>query len=113
MPHRDARLRISDILDSIRKIQTYVQDLDFDNFAKNPILVDSVLLNFIVIGEAASHIPEELKDAHLEIPWQDMIGMRNVVAHTYFRLDLKIVWRTIHNNFDRIVPLLEELIRIV
>lgn len=72
MPPRDLNLRISDIIGSIEKIQNYVRHLGFADFSQDSKLVDSVLLNFIVIGEAANHIPEDITDAHPEIPRQKM-----------------------------------------
>lgn len=81
MPPRDPEYRIQDILNAIDKILTYVEDLDYQAFIEDAKTVDSVLLNFIVIGEAASHIPEDVMEKHPEIPWYEMRSMRNVIAH--------------------------------
>lgn len=54
--------------------------------------------NFIVIGEAARHIPDDITAQHPEIPWREMRGLRNVVAHAYFTVSPAILWRTITDD---------------
>jgi uncharacterized protein with HEPN domain len=65
-----------------------IADLDDD-----PSLLESVLFNFIVIGEAARHIPEPIRQRAPAIPWLDVSGMRNVIAHGYFDVNIPILWR--------------------
>jgi uncharacterized protein with HEPN domain len=67
--------------------------------------VDAVIRNFIVIGEAAYHIPEEICWTNPEIPWSDMRSMRNFVVHEYFGVNYKILWDTIRIDLPPVVPL--------
>jgi uncharacterized protein with HEPN domain len=69
--------RITDILDSIRKIQKYVEALKFDDFRQDEKAIDAVIRNFIVIGEAARNIPEDVSSKYPNIPWRLMGDMRN------------------------------------
>ncbi len=62
-----------------------------------PPLKHLFLRNFEIFGEAASRISPELRQAHPEIPWRDIIDMRNRLIHAYFDIDMTIVWKTIHN----------------
>lgn len=110
MPPRDWRLRISDILQAIAKIQTYTRAMDFDQFTQDEKTIDAVVRNITVIGEAAGAVPSEIANAHPEIPWQDMRDMRNVVVHVYFGLNRQILWDTIQSNLQPLVPLLQALL---
>jgi uncharacterized protein with HEPN domain len=70
----------------------------------------AVQLNFIVIGEAAGHIPQAVQEAHPEVLWPLMRAMRNRLVHVYFSIDPHIVWNTIHND---LLPLVEPLKRLL
>lgn len=80
MPPRDWRLRIEDILEAIHKTQRYVSGLSFDEFCADDKVVDAVVRNLEVIGEAARHIPPEIESRHPGVPWGEMRGMRNIGA---------------------------------
>ena len=84
--------------------------MTFEEFSKNKMLVQSVLYNFVIIGEASSNIPEEIQSLDPTIPWRKMSDMRNVMAHEYFQVNLSIVWQTIYRNLLPILPKLEKLI---
>jgi uncharacterized protein with HEPN domain len=64
--------------------------MKFEDFAAGRKTVDAVVRNFIVIGEAAGRIPEDICRAHADIPWAEMRTMRNLVVHDYFGVDDKI-----------------------
>ena len=59
---------------------------------------EAVLKNLEVIGEAAKRLPSESKDSHPEIAWRDIAGLRDIIVHEYFGLDLDIVWDVIENR---------------
>lgn len=71
----------------------------FEDFQGNETVVKAVFYDFLIIGEAAINIPSEIQVRYPDIPWRVMGDMRNVIAHEYFQIDLKIVWRTIETNF--------------
>ena len=76
MPIREWHLRILDMLDCIGDTKT----------------VDAVVRNIEIIGEAARHVPKRINEKYPDIRWIDIRGMRNLVAHVYFGVDLNIVW---------------------
>ena len=92
---RTANLYIKDILDSIKSIREYINGLTFEEFCGKKIVIDAVVRNFEIIGEAAKNTPKNVKSLHREIPWKEMSGMRNKMIHEYFGVDLHIVWKTI------------------
>jgi len=113
MSKRDYRLFLQDILESIERIEEYTEGYDFETFTKDRKTVDAVLRNLEIIGEAAKHIPENIQTQHPEIPWKRVIGLRNVVIHHYFGVDLSIVWVIIKKQLpelkDAVISLLEEI----
>jgi uncharacterized protein with HEPN domain len=110
LPPRGWRLRVEDILDAIAKIEHYVQDLTFEQFQADPRTVDAVIRNLEVIGEAVRHLSAASDELPPSIPWADIAGMRNILVHEYFGVDLRIIWQTITIDLP---PLQAELRRIV
>ena len=107
MPPRDWRLRVEDILDAAANIQTYIAGLTFDQFQTDRKTVDAVVRNLEVIGEAARHLVALRQDLPGDIPWSDVAGMRNILTHEYFGVDLGIVWQTITGD----LPMLRSRLR--
>ena len=109
--HRKWKLRIRHILEAIKRVRSYTQDMELDAFHKDTKTQEAVVRNFQVIGEAVWLVPEEIRAAHTEIPWRLMRGMRNVLVHEYDRVDLDILWDTIQISLPPLVPLLERIYR--
>ena len=110
MSPRDWRDRVRDILDAILEIQRFVDGMDYESFKKDDKSIRAVEMNFIIIGEAANQIPEEIEERYSSIPWGLMRAMRNRIVHVYFRVDEKLMWETIQNDLPPLVPELEKLI---
>ncbi len=110
MPPRDWAFRIQDILDAIAKIRRYVSDIDFNTFENDEEIMDAVIHNLTVIGEAAHHIPVEITRRHADIPWRQMIDMRNFSVHAYWSLRPSVIWNTIQNDLPPLVARLAKLL---
>ena len=110
MPHRITDLRISDIIEAIQQILEYVEGMTFDQFAEDRKTIDAVVRNFIVIGEAASHLPDDFIEQYPELPWREMRDMRNLVVHEYFGVDNLIIWDTVKVNLPPVLPLFKQLL---
>lgn len=89
---KDALLYIEDILEAIRKIERYTAGLSLESFAAEEMVVDAVVRNLEIIGEAAKGIPPALTKQHPEAEWKKIIGLRDILIHAYFGVDLDIVW---------------------
>ena len=98
MTKRGYRLFIEDILDSMNMIEEYIRDLDHQGFSADRKTIDAVIRNIEIIGEAARNIPESIRKKYPSIPWKQMIGLRNITIHTYFGVDLDIIWRIVTVN---------------
>jgi uncharacterized protein with HEPN domain len=99
---REARIYVEDILEAIRRIGSYTENMDFVAFAKSPITIDAVIRNLEVIGEAAGRIADETRAGWPEIEWRKIIALRNVLAHEYFGVHTKILWDVV---VDKLEPL--------
>lgn len=110
MPRRDWRLRIDDILEAITRIDTYTRGMTEDAFAQDSRTIDAVVRNLEIIGEASGQLDEAVLRAAPEIPWGKMRGLRNVVAHEYFGVDVGIIWHTARNDLPPLEAPLRRLL---
>ena len=113
MPRRDTPDRLRDILSAIERIVGYTEGLSYEQFCADARTIEAVQYNFIVIGEAAAHLARELTDSHPEIPWAEMRGLRNVVAHTYFAVSSSVLWQTARSDLPPLVDRLRMLKELV
>lgn len=102
---RDASY-IRDIVEAAKLAMSYVKGIDERSFLHDTRLQDAVIRRLEIVGEAARRVSEETRAAHGDIPWRQMIGMRNQVVHMYDGVDLTVVWQTILHDLP---PLLEIL----
>ena len=95
---RDPLLYLEDMLVAMKRVGEYTLGLDFQQFKWDYKTVDAVTRNFQVIGEAAKNIPPDIRLNYSGIPWDEMYGLRNRIAHEYFGIDYEIIWEiaTVH-----------------
>ncbi len=109
---REYKLYLRDMLEAGEKIEAYVQGMDQAQFQQDGQVIDAVLFNLYVIGEAARNIPEDIKNKYPEVAWRQINALRNIIAHVYFGVNLERIWDIVQNDVPRlkveIPPLLEE-----
>lgn len=110
MPEKISTFYFEDILESIDKIRRYLGNTSFDDFLENGMLIDAVVRNLEIIGEAAAHITPEIRAKYPEIEWRKVVGLRNILIHNYSGIDLEIVWDIIRNRLD---PLEAEVMQVL
>ena len=88
---RSSGQRVADIAQSINRCQRYVGALSSDDPNLVDMAEDAIERNLQIIGEAAKHLPAEITDAHPEIAWPQIRGLRNILVHEYFGVDLDTV----------------------
>lgn len=111
MPLRSWEHRIADITEAIEAVLEYTAAMSFEQFVSDRKTIDAVIRNFIIIGEAASHLPEDFIAMHPDLPWREMRDMRNIAVHEYFAVDNEIVWETLKKNLPPLLLLLRQLIK--
>lgn len=109
MTNDESRLRLADylshMLEAAPLAREYVENAVNADFLNDRRTQQAVVLNLITIGEAASRIVSDYSDfaaAHSEVPWAQMPGMRNRMAHGYFDIDLNIVWDTVKSSLPEL-----------
>ena len=102
---RDPKERLRDILEAIAAIDRY-RDRDRSAFEQDELLQVWFLRHLQIIGEAARRLPEEIRHQAPDIPWHKIIGMRNILVHGYFAIDLDVVWDAVQRD----VPLLKRAV---
>jgi len=107
---RDWKNRVHDILDAIAEIHAFTRGMDFDTFRADAKTLKAVELDFIVIGEAANQIPDDVEEAYPEVPWSLMRAMRNRLVHVYFSVDERLLWDTVQNDLPVLVIALQSLV---
>lgn len=110
MSSREWPDRVRDILDAIAETEFFTQGMNLTDFKADMKTVKAVELNFIIIGEAARAIPDEIQKANPVVPWQLMRSMRNRMVHMYFHIDPDILWKTVKDDLPLLVPHLENLL---
>lgn len=98
MSKRGIKLYLEDIQDSIHKIETYTRGSSFEKFSRDEQMIDAVVRNLSIIGEAVRNIPKDIKAKNPEVAWNEIKGMRNKVVHEYFGIDEEILWKTIQDD---------------
>ncbi len=101
---RDSRAYLDDILDAASAIRQYTGELNREAFAADRKTVDAVLRNFEVIGEAVKQLPEDVRSAHPDVEWQKIAGLRDILIHAYFGVDLDIIWDVVSNKLPALEP---------
>ena len=108
---RDWRFRVRDILAAVRAIADYTDGMTFEEFVGDARTMDAVIRNLMTMGESIRWIPEPILEAHPQVPWRTLRGVRNVVVHEYFGVDSEILWETVRSDLPPLAPKLEAMLQ--
>ncbi len=104
MKSRNDKLFLYDILESCKQISEYTGGIEEDTFKESRMLQDALVRNIEIIGEAAKNLSAEIIDVNSDLPWKEIMRMRDKIIHHYFRIDLDVVWQTVTSD----IPVLEK-----
>jgi len=99
---KEYKVYLNDILECIEKIEKYTKGVSYEKFAKSTLIEDAVIRNLEVIGEAVKKIPADVKREYSGIEWKKISGLRDVLIHEYFGINLEIVWDIIVNKIPEL-----------
>jgi Uncharacterized conserved protein len=113
MSKRDWRVILADILESINKIENYVEGVTYQQFIQDDKTKDAVVRNLEIIGESANQIPKNIRQKFSDVPWPQIIGLRNKMIHGYFVVDYRIVWEIVKKDIPSLRRKIELISRVL
>ena len=102
---------IKNVLDTMDKISQFVGDMSYDDFIEDDKTLFAVSKAIELIGETLKHFPETIKREYPGVPWQDIYGMRNFLAHNYFDSDKDEIWMTVNDDIPELRPIIEQILK--
>jgi uncharacterized protein with HEPN domain len=99
---KDNTLYLGHIKDAIDKIECYISGVAFKDFASNDMMVDAIVRELAIIGEATNNLSDSFRRNHPDIPFRDITDMRNILIHDYAGVNNKVVWDTCKKNLPEL-----------
>ena len=100
---QDFDIYLEDILEAIDRIQEYIQDVTRGTFERDRMRIDAVARNLEIIGEAVKQVPDSVREKYPSVEWRKIAGLRDILIHKYFDVNLEIVWSVVQSN----IPILK------
>lgn len=107
---KDPKVFIGHITESIVLIEQYAEHLTVDKFKKNIAMQDAIIRRLEIIGEAVKNISLAFKARYPDIPWKQMAGMRDILIHEYFEVDLFLTWTVVTSDLPLIKTKLQQIL---
>ena len=110
MVKRDIRDYLNDILIHINLAEKFIKDMTFEEFRQDDKTILAVTRAIEIVGEATKNIPTSIREENPEVPWKNIAGMRDRVAHVYFGIDLDIIWNTTKERLPELKPVIQSIL---
>ena len=107
---RDQENFLIDILDSIEKVESFIEGFEFEDFFIDDKTIYAVILALEIIGDATKNLPDSLKKRYPEVPWRDMSGLRDKMVHEDSGIDLEAIWNIIEEDISSLKPLIVNIL---
>lgn len=110
---KDPKIFLIHILESIKRIEEDATDLSEAEFSEALTVQDAVVRRLEIIGEAVRNIPDDFRKKYTKIPWKKMAGLRDVLIHEYFGVDMELVWIIINKDIPKLKTQILKIIEIL
>jgi uncharacterized protein with HEPN domain len=107
---RDYKVFLQDVLDANANVAEFVGAMTLDQFHDDKKTLHAVVRNLEVIGEAIKQVPAEVRIRYPQVPWQRIAGLRDILIHHYFEIDVEIVWDVVQNKLAELKPQIETIL---
>ena len=106
---REWRFYIDDMIAFAEKVLAYTAGMDQSAFVANALVYDATLRNLELIGEAATRVPDDVRQAHPQVPWRMIIATRNRLIHAYLGIDIDTLWSIVVTDVPALLPRLRAI----
>ena len=106
---KDVGVFVEHVMESIEKIEEYIGGMGKEEFLGDSRTQDAVMRRLEIMGEAVKNIPSEFRDEYPKIPWKQIAGMRDVLIHEYFGVNLERVWKTLKTDLPELKQKISEV----
>ena len=103
-------VRLNHILDAVIEIQNYTANISFENFCNDSLVYHASIRQLEIIGEASNKLSEKIYQDNPEVPWKNLIGLRNIIVHEYFGIDNLVIWNIITKNLKNLKAQISKII---
>ena len=110
MSQRDLADSLEDILEAIGAIERFTAEVNLENFVQNEEKCFAVEKALEIIGEAVKNIPDSVRRNYPKMPWKKVAGMRDKLAHQYWRTDVEVVWKTVQEDVPKLKKIITSII---
>lgn len=110
MSSHDPKVTLLQLADFIREAQVLAKDRSLDDILDDPVRLRAFERVMELVGESAKRLPLSLREAHSEVPWRKIAGMRDVISHAYEDLSYEILWDALHLHFPALLSSVDQMI---
>lgn len=108
---KNSNIFLQHILENILKIEVGISDIPEVEFSRNVDMQDATLRRLEVIGQAVRNIPDSFRATHPQIPWKKIAGLRDMLIHEYFGVDMGLVWKVVDKDIPKLKKQVTDLLK--